>query len=146
MIHTAAPDTTHLLRILRDHEHQLEIVHPQRDVVQLVDVGQEDDILDGLLHDLRMLVLQMQQQAETRLIVWRLLAHVRREDRLDVLDHAGGLEEAADSVADVVDLRGWDGRARGVALEVLVQDDGGVFGADVRCEQEGGGWKETHLS
>lgn len=44
---------TCLLRVLRDHEDKLEVVHSERDVVQLVDVREEDDVLDRVLHDVR---------------------------------------------------------------------------------------------
>lgn len=44
---------TYLLRILSDHEDQLEIVHSQSYIVELVHIGKEDDILDCILYDLR---------------------------------------------------------------------------------------------
>ena len=44
---------TCLLGVLRDHEHQLEVVHSQCDIVEPVDVGEEDHVLDGLLYDSR---------------------------------------------------------------------------------------------
>lgn len=44
---------TYLLRILCDHEDQLEIVHSQSYIVELVHIGKEDDILDCILYDLR---------------------------------------------------------------------------------------------
>jgi hypothetical protein len=42
------------LRVLRYHQDELEVVHSQRDVVELVDVREEDDVLDGILDDLCM--------------------------------------------------------------------------------------------
>lgn len=44
---------TYLLRILSDHEDQLEIVHSQSYIVELVHIGKEDDVLDCILYDLR---------------------------------------------------------------------------------------------
>lgn len=38
--------------ILRDHEDELEVVHSQSHVVELVDVREEDDVLDGVFDDI----------------------------------------------------------------------------------------------
>ena len=46
-------EETCLLRILSDHEDQLEIVHSQSYIVELVHIGKEDDVLDCILYNLR---------------------------------------------------------------------------------------------
>jgi hypothetical protein len=47
--------TAHLLRVLRNHQDQLEVVHPERDVIQPIHVGKEDDELDRVLDDVGVL-------------------------------------------------------------------------------------------
>lgn len=46
-------EETCLLRILSDHEDELEIVHSQSYIVELVHIGKEDDVLDCILYNLR---------------------------------------------------------------------------------------------
>lgn len=38
--------------VLSDHENQLEVVHSQSYIVELVHIGKEDDVLDCILYDL----------------------------------------------------------------------------------------------
>jgi hypothetical protein len=45
-------EQAYLLRVLSNHENELEVVHSQCDIVELVDVRQEDDVLDGILYDI----------------------------------------------------------------------------------------------
>ena len=42
----------YFLRVLRHHEDQLKVVHSQCDVIQLIDIGKEDDVLDSVFDDL----------------------------------------------------------------------------------------------
>ena len=113
------------MRVLSDHQNELEVVHAQRDVIQLVHVREEDDVLDGVLDNVCVvrctcqlccasrvpscprahsrLTLQGVQHAEAGLIVCRPLANVRGEDCLDVL-HDVPLEDGSEGVADRVDL------------------------------------------
>jgi len=44
-----------LLRILCDHEDELEVVHAQSNVVELIDFREKDDILDRILDDVRVI-------------------------------------------------------------------------------------------
>jgi hypothetical protein len=56
------------LRVLRDHQHQFEVVHAKGDVVQLVDVGQEDDVLDGVFDNLGISSWETSVMLESKLV------------------------------------------------------------------------------
>lgn len=73
---------TDLLRVLRYHKDELEIVHSQCDIIQLVDVREEDDVLDSILDDLCMVGCSSQQRffrLLTVLSVTDLVAEARVE-------------------------------------------------------------------
>jgi hypothetical protein len=60
----------YLLRVLSHHEDKLEVVHPKRYVVELVDVRQEDDVLDGIFYNLGVIrydsqLVVFEQEAKT---------------------------------------------------------------------------------
>ena len=113
--------STYLLRILSDHEDELEIVHSQSDIVQLIDVGQEDDVFDGVFDDLGVvgymistyrdlghseLTLQLEQESQGRLVICRLFTCVCGQYRFDVFDQILRFEQFAKSITDGVDFVG----------------------------------------
>lgn len=54
--------------MLRDHQDQFKVVHPQRSVVQLVRIHEEDDVLDCVLDEVRIVncsAIQSQQELES---------------------------------------------------------------------------------
>lgn len=46
---------SHFLRELSNHEDETEVVHAKGNVEESVDVGQEDDVFDGILNHLGVL-------------------------------------------------------------------------------------------
>lgn len=105
-----------LLGVLSHHEDQLEVVHAEGDVVERVDIREEDDVLDCLLDNVGVGCLQVQENAQARLVVWWLLADVGGENGLDVFNEVA-LKECSQRVADRVDLisrDGTGGSARGI--------------------------------
>lgn len=71
--------------MLSDHKHEREVVHPQREIKELVGITEEDDVLDGVLRPRSILGLELDEDLERRLVILRLLPDVRGEDRVGVV-------------------------------------------------------------
>ena len=62
----------YLLRMLSDHQHEREIVHPKRGVEEAVGIDEEDDVLDRILDERRIRLFQPKQKPQRSLMVrWR---------------------------------------------------------------------------
>lgn len=123
--------------VLSNHENQLEVVHSQSHIIELVHIGKEDDVLDCILYDLGVVrysftnqqakktssnrrrrrrrwmsrhTLQLQKDSQPGFVIGRNLAHMRGKNRLDVFFQSAGFEEGTKRIADGVDLVGRDSR------------------------------------
>ena len=62
----------YLLRMLSDHQHEREIVHPKRGVEEAVGIDEEDDVLDRILDERRIRLFQPKQKPQRSLMIrWR---------------------------------------------------------------------------
>ena len=99
------------LRVLRNEQRKLEVVHAERDAKELLGVREKDDVLARLVGQRKVRVFVLQQDTQAALVVGHVFAQVRSEHRREVAALVD-LQRTEERVAHHIHFAGRVGRGR----------------------------------